>query len=162
MKLHLEDDVMNGECDGFSIRPFIMLYLSAAFSATTSSASEFLKPQQRYEDLLLDSKKGWKVIKADEDEIEDAIIKFKPGKDGALLAKVKYDEEPATGWFKAIVNTRGPQVLESNFAAWQDYPGPNEGYIGLNVWLDGDGQIGGPGVWLGQELGAAIAVPIQQ
>ena len=153
---------MHGEWDGFSIGAYIMLYLSSEFSTSPSSVREFIEPQQLYEDLLLGPTKGWDVIKADEDDIEDAIIKFKPSKDGGLLAKVKYNNKSASDWFKSSVNTRDSQVLDGHVAAWQDHPGAEEGYIRISVWLGGDGRIGGPAGWFGEELGSAIAIPIQQ
>lgn len=153
---------MHGEWDGFSIGAYIMLYLSSESSARPSSLSELIEPQQRYEDLLIGPTKGWNTIKADKDEIEDAIIKFRASKDGALLAKVKYDNKSDSGWFKASVNTRDSQALDGHAAAWQDHPGAKEGCIGISVWLSGDGRIGGTAGWFGEELGAAIAIPIQQ
>jgi hypothetical protein len=118
-------------------------------SGRRSTVEDGIRLQQYYEDLLL-APKYWKVEKADEEEFEDSIIKFKTDKKGELLVKVKHADGSSNGWYEGSVNTAGLVQFNSGVAApWTGNVNGDGGHLGFNVSY-GDGNVGAliaGGVW---------------
>jgi hypothetical protein len=116
-------------------------------SGTRSTVRDGIKLQQYYEDLLV-APKYWKVVKADEEELEDTIIKFKTDKKGELLVKVKDADDSSNGWYKGAVNTAGlaqfaagQYLSDDAYVPWTGNVNSDGGFLGVNVG-NADGGIG--------------------
>jgi hypothetical protein len=118
-------------------------------SGRRSTVEDGIRLQQYYEDLLL-APKYWKVAKADEEEFEDAIIKFKTDKKGDLLVMVKYSDRSSNGWYEGSVNTAGLVQFDNRAdAPWTGNVNSDGGHLGFHVSY-GDGNVGlviAGGVW---------------
>ena len=107
-------------------------------SGPRSTVRDGIRLQQYYEDLLV-APKYWKVAKADEEELEDAIIKFKTDKKGELLVKVKYADGSSNGWYEGAVNTAGLVQFavgafdNAAYAPWTGNVNSDGGHLGINV-----------------------------
>ena len=118
-------------------------------SGARSTVRDGIRLQQYYEDLLV-APKYWKVAKADEEELEDAIIKFKTNKKGELLVKVKYADGSSNGWYEGAVNTAGlvqfavgtERFDNAAYAPWTGNVNSDGGHLGINVGY-ADGGVGG-------------------
>ena len=109
-------------------------------SGARSTVRDGIKLQQYYEDLLV-APKYWKVAKADEQELEDAIIKLKTNKKGELLVKVKYADGSSNGWYEGAVNAAGlvqfaageVALGDAACAPWTGNVNSDGGHLGINV-----------------------------
>lgn len=108
----------------------------AGGSGGRSTARDGIRLQQYYEDMLV-APKYWQVAKADEEEFEDAIIKFKTDKKGELLVKVKYADGSSYGWYEGAVNPAGlVQFSVGPGEAWTGSVASDGGYLGFNAGYD--------------------------
>ena len=115
-----------------------------------STVEDGIREQQRYEDTRV-APKYWKVERADEEEFEDAIIKFKTDKKGELLVKVKYADGSSNGWYEGAVNTAGLVEFATGVLGgrWVGNVASDGGYLGFNVGYsdEGVGFLIAEGVW---------------